>query len=256
MNIDQYLRRISYAGAPRPDSETLRALHWAHMHTVPFENLDIQLGRQIVLNESDLFEKIVTKRRGGFCYELNGLFAFLLRSIGFGVSLLSARVYEGNESFGPDFDHMALLVDAADSRFLADVGFGDSFLEPLRLDVRDEQLQESATFQIRCEADDESDRYTLMKSKELVNESLQPSFCFSLISREMTDFFDMCRFHQTSEESHFTRKDVCSMATTHGRITISGNELIVTDGDSRSTTTFRNAEEKTLALQQHFGVML
>src|SRR5258708_6478096 len=133
MDIETYLRRIEYAGPIDPNPETLRALHKAHMLTVPFENFDIHLRRPIILEEDRLLAKIVDQRRGGFCYELNGAFAALLTALGFKVAMLSAAVAHAAGGFSPPFDHMALLVEM-DERWLADVGFGDSFLEPLRLD--------------------------------------------------------------------------------------------------------------------------
>src|SRR5262245_55915491 len=107
-----YLARIDYTGGRAPTIDTLRALHRAHLYTVPFENLDIHLGRAILLEERALFRKVVGERRGGFCYELNGLFAELLRFLGFEVSLLSACVGRVDGGFGPAFDHLTLLVRA------------------------------------------------------------------------------------------------------------------------------------------------
>src|SRR4051812_21511122 len=107
-----YLARIGYAGSLAPTIETLRALHRAHLHAVPFENLDIHLGRPIKLDRGAFFRKIVGERRGGFCYELNGLFADLLAFLDFDVSLLSARVAREAGGFGPEFDHLAVLVHA------------------------------------------------------------------------------------------------------------------------------------------------
>src|SRR5262249_17236173 len=127
-----------------PTLDTLRALHRAHLRAVPFENLDIHLGRPIVLEERALFRKVVGEGRGGFCYELNGLFADLLRFLGFEVSLLSARVAREAGGFGPAFDHLTLLVRAG-GRFLADVGFGRSFHQPLSLDA---PLEEEAEGQL------------------------------------------------------------------------------------------------------------
>src|SRR5437762_14222540 len=101
MHVGAYLQRINYRGSPEPNAQTLRELHRAHMLTVPFENLDIHLGRPITLGQAALFDKIVTRRRGGFCYELNGLFAALLRALGFDVTMLSARVARADGSFGP-----------------------------------------------------------------------------------------------------------------------------------------------------------
>ena len=128
---------------------------------MPFENLDIRpLGRSIDFDLAALEEKIVRRRRGGFCYELNGLFAALLRELGFGVTMLAAGVARGDGSFGPEFDHLTLLVRAAagvegqsaasgkpsDTSWLADVGFGDSFREPLRSCNVDQNM----TRELRC----------------------------------------------------------------------------------------------------------
>ena len=129
---DAYLKRMGYAGVTNPNAETLRALHRAHLFTVPFENLDIGLKRTIPCDADAAVRKIVEQRRGGFCYELNGAFTWLLRALGFQVTLLSARVGRPDGSLGPEYDHLTLRVDL-DPPWLADVGFGDSFLDPLRL---------------------------------------------------------------------------------------------------------------------------
>src|SRR6266478_8207742 len=113
MDIRAYLQRLDYTGAIAPNAETLRLLQLAHLRAVPFENLSIHSREPIVLDDRALFEKIVSRRRGGFCYELNGLFAALLRALGFEVEMLSARVATAEESVGPDFDHMTLLVTLA-----------------------------------------------------------------------------------------------------------------------------------------------
>src|SRR5215207_7769491 len=101
MDIAHYLQRISYNGPLDVSAATLEALHLAHLLAVPFENLDVWRKRQIVLDEMALFEKIVARRRGGFCYELNGLFGTLLRELGFGVTLLAAGVARADGGFGP-----------------------------------------------------------------------------------------------------------------------------------------------------------
>src|SRR2546426_8959332 len=132
INREAYLERINYHGSLSPTAETLRELQVAHLLSVPFENLSILAGQAIVLEDEALFTKIVANRRGGFCYEANGLFAALLRALGFDVAMLSAEVANAAGEFGPDFDHMTLMVTLA-QRWLVDVGFGDSFLEPLLL---------------------------------------------------------------------------------------------------------------------------
>src|SRR2546427_9779537 len=134
MESKTYMERIGYRGPLRPSVEVLRKLHRRHMLSVPFENLDIHLGRPIILSGNAFYDKIVKHRRGGFCYELNGSFASLLKKLGFKVSMLSARVARKGGGFSPDFDHMTLMVQLKEP-WLAHVGFGDSFTEPKRLDI-------------------------------------------------------------------------------------------------------------------------
>jgi N-hydroxyarylamine O-acetyltransferase len=105
-NVSAYLRRLGFQGPTSPDVETLRAIHRRHLESIPFENLDIHLGRPLRLEQGALFEKIVRRRRGGICYELNGLFASRLTAIGFRVDLLSARIAHSAGEPGPEFDHL------------------------------------------------------------------------------------------------------------------------------------------------------
>src|SRR5271166_1930895 len=149
IDVSSYLARIRYVGSTTPTFGTLCAIHHAHMLAVPFEDLDISLGRRIVLDEDALLRKIVTNRRGGFCYELNGAFAALLRELGFAITLLSARVSRDSGGEGPEFDHLALRVDFVDDdAWLADVGFGDSFLKPLQLKPDIEQPDAAGVFRL------------------------------------------------------------------------------------------------------------
>src|SRR4051812_24986315 len=195
MELQAYFDRIHYQGERAPTAAMLRELHRAHLLAVPFENLDIHLGRRIVLDEEALFDKIVRRRRGGFCYELNGLFALLLRELGFKVTLLAAGVARADGNFGPEFDHLTLLVASplsvvhgqspqtaeANTQYippnlpspiphprspiwLADVGFGDSFRAPLRFvegveqeqDGRAHRLDRAGVYYTLMQRDDES----------------------------------------------------------------------------------------------------
>jgi len=246
MDVDSYLHRIGYTGSTKANAETLCALHRAHMFTVPFENLDIHLGRDIILDEERLFEKIVHQRRGGFCYELNGLFAALLRQLHFKVRMLSAGVYDGDKP-GPEFDHMALLVQL-EERWLADVGFGDSFVEPLRLDDRDEQLQRGVRYRVEQDAE----IWKLMERK--TDADWKITYQFDLQPRRLTDFADMCRWHQTAAESHFTQNKMCSLATPDGRITLSDMKLIITENGVRREQILANKKDHSDALKSYFEV--
>lgn len=250
MDVQAYLDRIGYDGPLVPTAETLRALHVAHLQAVPFENLSIHARQPIVLDDGALFDKVVARRRGGFCYELNGLFAALLRALGFPVTLLSAAVTRPNGTFGPEFDHMALLV-ALEERWLADVGFGDSFRHPLRVDERGEQPEGARAFRV----DEDGDRLLLLR-QDGAGEPWQPQYRFTLQPYEFPDYAGMCHFHQTSPESHFTRQTLCSLATADGRVTLSGMKLITTRGGERQERILGSEEERAALLRERFGVVV
>ncbi len=251
MDTEAYLRRIRYDGPLAPSAETLRRLHAAHLLAVPFENLSIHAGEPIVLEDDALFDKIVGRRRGGFCYELNGLFAALLRSLGFDVAMLSAGVARDDGTFGPDFDHMALTVNLKE-RWLADVGFGDSFLEPLRLDERGEQRQGGDAYQIAPDGP-----HLILTQRKADGGEWEPQYRFTLRPRVYDDYAEMCRHHQTSPESHFTRRRVCSRATEGGRVTLSEMRFITTSRDGgRQERTLTSQEEYAEILREHFGIVM
>lgn len=250
MDTNAYLHRINYRGSLEPAVETLRALQLAHLQAVPFENLSIHAGQPIVLTDDALFEKIVRRRRGGFCYELNGLFAALLRALGFKVEMLSAQVANGQGDFGPDFDHMTLLV-TLEQRWLADVGFGDSFREPLLLDFDGEQPQGERSYKIVS-----AETHRILRQQE-DGGAWHDQYRFTLQPYNYADYAEMCRYHQTSPQSHFTRGRLCSLATNEGRITLSEMQLITsTFGRERQERTLASAEEYDLALREQFGIVM
>jgi N-hydroxyarylamine O-acetyltransferase len=251
MNIDAYLKRINYNGSLEVTAETLRALQVAHLMSVPFENLSIHAGEPIVLDEDALFTKIVDHRRGGFCYECNGLFAGLLRALGFDVVMLAAGVAKNDGAFGPIFDHMTLMVTLAE-RWLVDVGFGNSFLEPLLLDTRADQVQGTRAFRLV----DDGDHSILMRRED--GEDWKAQYRFTLQPYTFPDYEETCRFHQTSPDSHFTRGLICSRATEDGRITLSDMHYITTSGPQRlrHEQTLPNREEYDRVLRDQFGIVM
>jgi N-hydroxyarylamine O-acetyltransferase len=220
VDVDAYLARI---GAAWPT--TLADLQERHLLAVPFENLSIHLGEPIDLDEAALFDKIVTRRRGGFCYELNGLFAALLRNLGFDVTLLAARVH-GDDGFGPLFDHLTLSVTEAATPWpwLVDVGFGAFSRHPLRLDSRGRQDDPAGRFQIVDVEDGDL----------VVEQNGVPQLRIERRPRGLADFRPTCWYQQTSPESHFTRSMICSRWTPSGRVSLSGRVFIETvDGERR-----------------------
>jgi N-hydroxyarylamine O-acetyltransferase len=249
MNSKAYLQRIGHDGPLTPTLETLRALQQAHLLAVPFENLDIHLGRPIALDEAAFFRKIIEARRGGFCYELNGLFAALLRALGFDVTLLSARVARPDGTLGPEFDHLLLLVALAE-RWLVDVGFGDVFREPLRLIEPDEQAQPWGVYRLSRDRDD----WTYWSRDPA--RGWQAQYQFTQQARQLRDFGEMCLYQQTSPQSHFTRKRICSLATPAGRISLSDMRLIVTEQGQRTERELTGEAEYEATLREHFGIDL
>ena len=163
--------------------------------------------------------------------------------------MLSAGVARDEGGFDPPFDHMALLVHL-EERWLADVGFGDSFREPLRLDVRGPQEQNGEAYRIV----DAEEEHLVVERRE--TDKWKPQYRFTLQSYGLADFDEMCRYHQTSPESPFTQKRVCTRATVDGRITVTGMRLIVTDKGEKQEREFVSNEEWTAALREHFGVDL
>ncbi|HLZ23818.1 MAG TPA: arylamine N-acetyltransferase [Ktedonobacterales bacterium] len=275
----EYLDRIHFAyGAGfdslEPSLRLLRALHEAHLLAVPFENLSIHYGQPIILREEALYEKIVRRHRGGFCYELNGLFAWLLRQLGFEVTLLSAGVAQAGGAFSPEFDHLTVLihhVDGAD--WLADVGFGDSFRQPLRLRADVEQdgadghlyrLHEGRAEDKRNDehARDEQQQHPYWTVRQrgdtgdTGDSAWESQYRFTLRPHALTDFVERCQYQQTSPESHFTQKRICSMALPQGRISLSDLRLITTIQGNKEERLLRSEEEYRAVLAQRFGIVV
>jgi N-hydroxyarylamine O-acetyltransferase len=244
--LDAYLARIGATRPARADAAALRELHLRHLLAVPFENLSIHLGEPIVLEPAALLDKLVRRRRGGFCYELNGAFADLLSTLGFGVTLLAARVF-GEDGPGPPFDHLALRVEVGgEGPWLADVGFGHHSSHPLRLDSRAEQADPGGTFRIAETADGDLD----------VIRDGRPQYRLEPRPRAIADFEPTCWWQQTSPRSHFTRSLVCSRLTEDGRVTLSDRTLIRTTGEHREERTLTGDAEMLDAYRTWFGILL
>ena len=252
MDVQTYLARIQYQGSLEPNLQTVSALQTAHMRTVPFENLSVHYKQPIILNEEALYQKIVLQQRGGFCYELNGLFAWLLRSLGYRVTMLSAGVITDSGEFGPEFDHMTLLVHL-DEEYLVDVGFGDSFQAPLRINYRGEQSQGGMSYQLSAAGEA---LILSEKNNRDENPAMQAQYRFTLASHQMKEYEGMCQYHQTSPKSHFTQKRICSRATENGRFTLSDLKFISTEDGARNERMLGSEEEFKAALKEYFNINL
>jgi N-hydroxyarylamine O-acetyltransferase len=246
--LHAYLDRI---GVERPevlDAGALAGLHRAHQLTVPFENLSIHLAEPISLDEGDLFAKVVTRRRGGFCYELNGTFALLLEALGARVTRVAARVYGGEGKLGPPFDHLALVVrlPGGSGPWLADVGFGSNSTYPLRYDSREEQDDPGGRFALADTTDGDVE----------VAKNGEPQYRMEQRERRLDEFVPTCWWQQTSPDSHFTLSTICSRLTEDGRISLSGRTLIRTSGRTRTEQELGADDEVLAAYRDHFGVVL
>ncbi|GER90658.1 acetyltransferase [Dictyobacter vulcani] len=250
MDVDTYLKRMTYQGSLEPTYETLRALQVAHLMTVPFENLSIHAAQPIVLTEDALYDKVVLRRRGGFCFELNGLFAALLRSLGFNVTIISASMAHDDGTFGPELDHLTLLVHLAED-WLVDVGNGDSFRTPLNIHDPSEHVEGEQVYRL-----EHTDGRWLLQKRSGDGE-WQPEYHFTTRPHELEDFVERCQYYQYSPLSPFiTRGRMCSLATPTGRITLHKLRLITTTHGQREEQVLTSEEEYTQILAQSFGMVL
>ncbi|MFF7139624.1 arylamine N-acetyltransferase [Streptomyces nodosus] len=261
--IDGYLRRLGTERPGRPTADVLRELHLRHLRTVPFENLSLHLGEEIVLAEERLLEKIVDRRRGGFCYELNGAFAVLLRALGFEVALLAARTYGKEGLLGVPYDHLALRVGTADGGdWLADVGFGAHSHGPLAIGERGEQRDPGGVFRVTEAGADAAD--VRGPGGPAGSEDLvvlcdgTPQYRLELRPRALGDFRIGAWWHGTSPDSHFGRSLVCSRLTGQGgRITLGGRRLTLTAPDGEKEAVDLTSDAEVLEVyRERFGIAL
>ena len=232
-----YLARIGATAA-----DPLDVLIRRHLETVPFENLSVHERDAVPLEDEALVAKVVDRRRGGFCYELNGAFAWLLGELGHEVTRCSARVATPDGLSFPG-DHMALVVGG---RTLVDVGFGRFAAGPIDLGSRADQPDRSGVFTVRDAPDGELDVFC----GDAGQYRLDPR------ARSLRDFVPMAWWHRTSPTSPFTREVTCSRLTSTGRVTISGPTLIETDDGGTRTERTLSADEQRDVYRDVFGIVL
>ena len=169
---EKYFERIKYSGSSEPTLSTLKELQKNHLLHIPFENLDIHNKIPIELDIERIYEKIVKNNRGGFCYELNGLFYELLISMGFNAKRISARVHKKHREYSPEFDHFAIIVNLENMDYLTDVGFGEFIFHPLELEVGKTQKDPRGDFVI------EKYKYGYLQVNKIVDGVGTPEFIF------------------------------------------------------------------------------
>jgi N-hydroxyarylamine O-acetyltransferase len=249
--INRYFNRIKFEGKSKNDLATLRILQKLHLLHIPFENLDIHLHCPIIPDVEKFYDKIINRQRGGFCYELNGLFNQLLVAIGFKTNLISARVFNAAGGYGNEFDHLVILVELRNKKYLTDVGFGEFSLAPLRFETGIHQKDKRGIFKI-----ERFDENYFVAQKKNEEDSWNNEYLFSEIPRSLDEFTGMCNYHQHSPESHFTQKMLCSIATLSGRITLTREALKVTNKKGMIEKVINSQTEFENNLKKYFGINL
>ncbi len=235
MDTEAYLARIG--ADPGAD---LAALQAAHLATVPFEDYDIHLGVALSLDLDDLFDKVVRRRRGGFCYELNGLFGQLLRELGYRVTYASAFERGDDGRPGPEFEHLRLLVGAAVGITIADVGQGRYWPRPV-------PLRPGEHGEVRVETDG-----TTWTTYQRTATGWERDWSFAPTPRRLSDFAPRCRHHEQAPDSHFRARRLAWLAVPAGRIALTNGVLRETGRPDRTLT----AEEEREVLATRFGIVL
>lgn len=252
MYVASYLQRISVTGTDlRPDRETLFRLQHAHLFHIPFEDLDIQWRIPIVLDTKRFYNKVVLNSRGGYCYELNGLFAELLLHTGFEVSMISGRVFNGRK-IGAEFDHLALLVTLDEQQWLVDVGFGDFSLQPLQLNG---EVQSDGRNHYRI-------GHTMLDGKAYLTaekwhagrKEFVAEYAFTTQAYVLGDFAGMNNYQQQDPASHFMQNLLCSIPVPGGRVSMINNRMVVTLNGQRSEQSIGDEQQRAGLLQEYFGI--
>lgn len=248
--LDAYLERIRYDGSLSPSGETLCGLHRAQAMSIPFENLDLFLGRSIQLDPASLVSKLVDERRGGYCYELNGLFLMVLQRLGFSVTPLAARVFSGDTLLQKS--HQLMLVEIGEKSWLADVGFGSNgLIEAIPLELEREFPQRLDTFRLKADA-----KLGFVLQHRL-GERWRNLYGFSLEEYYPADYRMMNHYSATSPASLFTQHIICTLPADDARILLYDRELKIRglDGET-STTRLEDEDGYRETLRRLFGVML
>jgi N-hydroxyarylamine O-acetyltransferase len=249
-NLDAYKQRLNLSGALAPSEQSLREIHLAHIFTLTYENIDVYIGKPILLDAESLTQKMVLGGRGGYCFELNLLLMHALQAFGFEVTpMLARRMYQRPNS-GPR-SHILLRVKVGEREWLADAGFGGlAFRSPLPFEVGkvDEQFGES----FRLQRDPEIG-FTLQRK---LNGEWTSIYGFAADKTFPGDIEMSNWFTSTWPESNFLKKVICVQVTPHGQLSLTGKELREIEGDSQNIKILSNSDEIIATLTGRFGLQL
>lgn len=246
MELSDYLARIGYAGPVQPDLATLKAVHRAHLFSIPYENLDVRLGRPGDISAKHAFARLVTARRGGWCYEMNGLLAWALEEIGFSVTRLAGavmRAERGDETIG---NHLVLKVDLDGEPWIADLGLGDGLTEPIPLV---EGAHQVAGYDFRLERLDAL--WWRLHNHDMGGAK---SFDFTLEPADPARLAAMCQFLRTSPKSIFTQAVMAYRFTPDGIVILLGRVVRRVTPGQRSDSLLNGPDELLATLKTEFGL--
>ncbi|WP_119302942.1 arylamine N-acetyltransferase family protein [Dongia deserti] len=250
-DLDSYFARIRYDGPRTPSLDTLRAIQLLHPQAIAFENLNPLLGMPVALDLESLQQKLIRSRRGGYCFEHNGVLLHALRALGFRVTGLAARVvWNQPNDMMPPRSHMVLRVVLEEGIYLADVGFGMSPTAPLRLEPEIEQqtphepfrlLQGDGHFTLQCKLKDEWTSF----------------YRFDLQEQALIDYQVANYYVSTWPTSHFVQSLIAARATPEGRYGLRNNRLSLHRmGGESEQRILNSAEEVCAALHDVFGIVV
>lgn len=248
MDIPAYLKRIELDIELVNNLQTLNALHEAQAFCIPFENFNVQLKRPIPLDKESLFQKLIVNNRGGYCYELNILFYFLLKKIGFEVTCLIGRpLYGYNNAIRPK-THMVLKVHTEGKDYLCDLGFGGKgLIKPIELVYEKENEQYGDTFQLIPH----TDGYELQSQ---LNNTWVSLYSFDLEEQSLVDYELANFFNMHSPDSRFTQETICAMPTPKGRILLLNKEFKYKKDGKTETKSISSIEDYSEVLKTNFGI--
>ncbi|MBV6646925.1 MAG: arylamine N-acetyltransferase [Cyclobacteriaceae bacterium] len=249
-NINAYLERI-HLNRETPSLSYLKKLQKNHLIHIPFENLDIHFQQHIEMDMLQSYNKIVPSTRGGFCYEFNPLFYGLLSHLGFDCYITSGSFYKADGSFGPEYEHIAIIVLLDDDLWLADVGLVDGFIEPKKIEANVMQVDYTQYFQI---VKDHDDRYLLKKSSDA--SQFETVFRFDLQERQLIEFLSMCRYQQESIDSYFRQHKIVSRLHPDGRVILTDQKLKLRLRGQKEEKSILNEDEFLSKLEEYFGITL
>lgn len=247
MDTDKYLQRIGLEKLSEPNLQQLFLLQQQHLLHIPFENLDIHLGKEITLDYKAIFKKVIEDQRGGFCYELNGLFYFFLEKIGYSVKRISARVLGSSGQIGKEYDHLAIIVEVEKESWLVDVGFGKFSFQPLKIELGQVQGDGRQLYKINKY----DDAYHGVYTKE-EKEDWRLGYLFSLEHRAVSEFAEMCHHQQTSPDTNFTKRRMITKPRLNGRVTLTDTKLKITEAGMITEQPIHSELDFQKALKKYF----